>query len=41
MLKGVILGDKAVGCLGECELEQYVVEDPPRKLLFVQTDHPV
>ena len=41
MLKGVILGGKAVGCSRECESEQDVMEEPPRRLLFEQTTHPV
>ena len=41
MLKGVNLGGKAVGCLRECELEQDVMEEPPRRLLFEQTTHPL
>ena len=41
MLKGAILGEKAVVCLGGCELEQDVMDEPPRRLLFEGTTYPV
>ena len=41
MLKGAILSRKAVRCLRESELEQDVMDEPPRRLLFEQTTHPV